>query len=57
MSLSSTLGIAKKGTLSLRATVPQGIVVFLELEAGDQLSWEMEIINGERVAVVRKLKK
>ena len=56
MSLKSTVGIAKTGTTSLRATVPEGIVAFLELKAGDKLEWKMEIVNGERVTVVSKLK-
>jgi len=56
MSLKSTLGIAKTGTTSLRATVPEGIVAFLELRAGDKLEWKMEIIDGERVTLVRKIK-
>jgi hypothetical protein len=54
MSLKSTLGIAKTGTTSLRATVPEGIVAFLELKAGDKLEWKMEIINNKRVAIVKK---
>ena len=56
MKLKSTVGIAKTGTQSLRATVPEGIVAFLDLQAGNKLGWEMEIIDGERVAVVRKMK-
>ncbi len=54
MSLTSTVGIARPGTKSLRATVPEGIVAFLELEAKDILEWKMEIIDGERVAAIRK---
>lgn len=54
MSLTSTVGVARTGTMSLRATVPEGIVVFLELEAGNKLEWKMELIDGDRVAVVRK---
>ena len=57
MSLKSTLGIAKTGTTSLRATVPEGIVAFLDLKAGDKLEWKMEIIEGERVVMVRKVKR
>jgi len=57
MSLKSTLGIAKTGTMSLRATVPEGIVAFLELEPGDKLEWKMEIINGERAVIVRKARR
>jgi len=56
MSLESTVGIAKVGTKSLRATVPEGIVVFLDLQAGDKLEWKMEVSNGDRTAIVRKSK-
>jgi len=57
MSLSSKVGIAKIGTKSVRATVPEGIVAFLDIEVGDKLEWKMEIIDGERVALVKKSKK
>jgi len=56
MSLDSTVGIAKTGTKSLRATVPEGIVAFLTLQEGDKLEWKMDIHKDERVAVVRKKK-
>lgn len=56
MSLKSTLGIAKTGTTSLRVTVPEGIVAFLNLKAGDKLEWKMEIVDEERVVIVRTLK-
>jgi hypothetical protein len=56
MNLKSTLGIAKTGTTSLRATVPEGIVAFLDLKSGDKLEWKMEIINNERVTIVRKVR-
>jgi hypothetical protein len=54
MSLESTVGIAKVGTKSLRATVPEGIVAFLGISEGDKLEWKMEIADNERVAIVRK---
>lgn len=55
MSLKSTVGIAKTGTTSLRATIPEGIVAFLELKAGEKLDWKMDIAeDGERVVIVRK---
>ncbi len=57
MSLESTIGVAKLGTKSLRATVPEGIVAYLNLEAGDKLEWRMETNKGERVVNVRKVKK
>jgi hypothetical protein len=55
MSLTSTAGIAKTGTKSLRATIPEGIVAFLDLKEGEKLEWKMEIINNQRVVVVRKI--
>ncbi len=54
MSVESTIGIAKIGTKSLRATVPEGIVVYLGLQAGDKLEWRMVTSKGKRVAMVVK---
>ena len=56
MSLESTAALAHPKTKSLRATIPEGIVVFLELVEGDKLSWRMDVQNGERVVMVRKAK-
>ena len=54
MVLESTVSIAKVGTKSVRATVPEGIVSYLEIEVGDKLEWRMDIRNNERVAIVSK---
>jgi hypothetical protein len=56
MSLKSKTSIARPKSKSLRATIPEGIAVFLGLEAGDTLEWTMEIIQGERIATVKKSK-
>jgi len=57
MSLSSTVGVARPGSKSLRATIPEGIVAFLEIEDGDRLEWRMVISNeGERSVTVKKVK-
>ena len=56
MVLESTVSIAKIGTKSVRATVPEGIVSYLEIEVGDKLEWRMDSKNDERVAVVSKKK-
>jgi hypothetical protein len=56
MSLLSTVGIARTGAKSLRATVPEGIVAFLELAEGDKLDWRMDVQNMERLVIVRKVK-
>jgi hypothetical protein len=56
MSLKTKVSVARPGSSSLRATVPEGIVAFLELTEKDKLEWKMEIVDGERVAIVRKVK-
>lgn len=57
MSLETTASSAKKDTKSLRATIPEGIVVYLDIEDGDKLEWKMKIIDGKPTALVRKAKK
>jgi len=52
MTLESTVGIAKIGTKSLRATVPEGIVAFLSIKEGDKLEWKMDIQDNKRIAIV-----
>jgi hypothetical protein len=56
VSLESKVSIARPESKSLRATIPEGIVAFLELEKGDKLEWKMDIIDNERVTIVRKAK-
>jgi len=53
--LKSKATLAKPDTNSLRATIPEGIVAFLNLTDKDKLGWRMEIIDGVRVAIVKKL--
>jgi hypothetical protein len=55
MSLQSKTSTARPGSTSLRATVPEGIVAFLNLKEGDKLEWKMEIIDNQRVATVKKI--
>ncbi len=54
MVLESTVSIAKIGTKSLRATVPEGVVAYLEIEVGDKLEWRMDGKNNARVVIVSK---
>jgi len=54
MSLKSKTSVARPGSTSLRATVPEGIVAFLDLKEGDKLEWKMEIIDNKRVTIVKK---
>ena len=54
MDLQSTVSIAKIGTNSLRATIPQGIVSYLDIQAGDKLKWRMIEKSGNRAVIVFK---
>ena len=53
----SSLTKASVKSESLRATVPKGIVNFLKLKSGETIDWEMEIIDNQRVAIVKPVRK
>ena len=55
MSLQSKVSVARPKSKSLRATIPEGIVAFLDLKKGDEIDWKMEIIEGKRTAMVQKV--
>jgi predicted metal-dependent peptidase len=55
--MKSTTARARPNSNSLRATIPVGVVEFLQLKLGDDLDWRMEIKNGERLVEVRKTPK
>ena len=57
MGSQTTATSAKKDTKSLRATIPEGIVVYLDLKNGDKLEWKMKTVDGKLTALVRKAKK
>lgn len=46
--------LAKKGTESLRTTIPDGIREFMELSVKDEIEWKMHIQENKRMAVVQK---
>jgi hypothetical protein len=54
MSFKSKTSIARPKSKSLRATVPEGIAIFLDLKPGDTLEWRMDTSGNERTATVRK---
>jgi bifunctional DNA-binding transcriptional regulator/antitoxin component of YhaV-PrlF toxin-antitoxin module len=54
MSLKTKVSVARPGSPSLRATVPEGIVAYLNLKEGDSLEWKMEMIDDKRIAIVEK---
>ncbi len=56
MVLTTRIALAKAGTKSMKSTIPEGIVEFLQLQEKDELEWKMDIVNGERIAIVGKKK-
>ena len=44
--------IARKGSESLKTTVPKSIVDILGIKDGDTLKWEFEVKEGKPVACV-----
>ena len=54
MVLTTRIALAKAGTKSLKSTVPEGIAEYLQLKDKDELEWNMDIQNNERIAIVRK---
>lgn len=55
MGLITRVASAKKGTKSLKTTVPEGIAEFLELSDKDQLEWKMQFQDEQRIVLVKKL--
>jgi bifunctional DNA-binding transcriptional regulator/antitoxin component of YhaV-PrlF toxin-antitoxin module len=55
MSLKSKVSIARPGSPSLRATIPEGIVAFMKIKEGDIVEWKMEVVNDKRIVVLEKL--
>lgn len=57
MSLDSSVATARKKSKSLRATIPEGIVVYLGLKVGDRLEWTMDTKGRKRIVIVKKKEK
>lgn len=56
MNLESIATSARPKTKSLRATIPEGVVAFLNLESGDSLEWIMDFEKNDRIVIVKKKK-
>ena len=39
---------------SLKATIPKAIAEVLELEVGEDLTWTVNVIEGQKVVTVKK---
>lgn len=46
MTLTTTVALARPNSKSYRATIPQGIVEFLQLKPGDKVNWDMDVKKG-----------
>ncbi len=57
MVLLTKVASAKKGTKSLKTTIPEGIAEYLEISDKDELQWKMDMQDNQRVAVVNKKSK
>jgi len=55
LALLTRIASAKKGTKSLKTTIPEGISEFLELSDKDQLEWKMQFQDEQRIVLVKKL--
>jgi hypothetical protein len=56
MALITRVASAKKGTKSLKTTIPEGIAEFLELSDKDEIEWKMDVKDNERIALVKNNK-
>jgi len=54
MVLTTKVALAKAGTRSMKTTIPEGIVEYLDLTKEDQLEWKMDMKDGYKIAVVKK---
>jgi len=54
MNLESTVSIARPKTTSLRTTIPEGIVFYLDLKDKDKIEWVKIYLNGRDMVVLKK---
>lgn len=52
----SKISIARPGSTSLRATIPEAIAQYLDLKEGVTIEWEMTDSQNGRTATVKKVK-
>lgn len=48
--------IARPNSSSLRTTIPEGVVKLIDLEAGDELMWRVDIKRGKVDIILSKIK-
>jgi bifunctional DNA-binding transcriptional regulator/antitoxin component of YhaV-PrlF toxin-antitoxin module len=53
----TTVSRASSNFASLRTVIPMSIIKQWKLKEGDKLEWEWQILKGEIVLVVKKVRK
>jgi hypothetical protein len=54
MTVMTRVSRAKKGTKSLKTTIPESISEFMEISDKDELEWKMHVHNNRRMVIVQK---
>jgi hypothetical protein len=54
MTIITRVSRAKKGTKSLKTTIPESITEFMEISDKDELEWKMHVQNNIRLAIIQK---
>lgn len=50
----SKINAANRNGTSLKATIPKAIAEVLELEVGEDLTWTVNVLEGQKVVTVKK---
>jgi bifunctional DNA-binding transcriptional regulator/antitoxin component of YhaV-PrlF toxin-antitoxin module len=45
----------RRGSRSVKTTIPIEVAELLKLKPGDTIIWEVKLTNGERVALVKRM--
>lgn len=54
MKQNSKINAANRNGTSLKATIPKAIAEVLELKVGEDLTWTVNVIEGQKVVTVKK---
>ena len=52
-----TVARGSGGKYTIESTIPKFAVETLNIQAGDSLEWDMDMVKGEKVLIVRKMDK
>ena len=53
----TTISRASSNFASLRTVIPMSIIKQWKLKEGDKLEWEWQVLKGEMVLLIKKVKK